>query len=511
MLDIPYESNKYVNLNNLIEEQRKKIVFQQNGKPFLSPLYINACIDTQANLDMREEYIDFLNKGYGHFVSDEIYFNDEKKEWCVIKPQDHSVSVTINIIDKIKVRSLFLSSANLSRQYCLLGSSRMNKKNNNKSSEMFLQEVSNSRCPVATWARYRNVENGLNIATLPNDVSINTINVNMPKGIHDHMLLLRAIACYHKSNNLDTRIVPLIDHFKLNNNSITVDSVLSCIGNEISFLDNCIGNRVGFKILPKIEFRTYKLIVPLDPIENSSTYHKNTDARKSIPVKGLEMQVHPRCLNCSAISGKRLLEIIKNIMVDLLNCAYLGKIKIDICLVNTKALAEKLSYSLIMPCLNDFCEFLCNFLGTKKMTIYDQMKTFTKTVAPILRKMFISRDNYAMCGPFANLTPLGNRLLLVNDSEIISHKYRNAETKHLFSLLNENDIKKVGLSKFMKKANEVKQSLQKNNNIRIKKKKDLKTKKRRTNGIVLKTSLGHMRYITALKKYKVDFPSVADI
>lgn len=501
------DPDKYVNLDYLIEEQRRKILFKQNGKPFLSPNFINACIDKQANVDMQEEYVDFLNKGYGCFVSDEIYLDDVKKEWCVTKPQHYTASVAINIIDKIKVRSLFLSSANLSRQYSLFGSSGMNKKhNNNKSSEMFLQEVSNSRCPIATWARYRNVENTQSIATMPNDVSINTINVNMPRGIHDHMLLLRSIVCHHKSNNADTRILPLIEHFKLNNNSITVDSVLSCVGNEISFLDNCVGNRMGFKILPKIEFRTYKLIVALDDV--SSTYHKNTDARKSIPVKGLEMQVHPRCLNCSAISGRRLLEIMKKIMVDLMNCASVGKIKIDLCLVNAKALAEKLSYSLIMPCINDFCEFLCIFLKTKHMTIHDQMKTFQDIVAPILRKMCISRDNYAMCGPFANLTPTGSRLLSLNDCEIISHKYGNEKTKHLFSILDKDEIRDLGLSNFMKRANEVKQSLHKN--IR-KHKKDLKIKKKRTSGIILKTSLGHRRYITALKNYNIELPSVADI
>lgn len=505
--------NKYMNLDRIIKKQREKITSYRNGKPFLCPFHINASVDTQSYYDTYVEYDKFMQEGCGYMVSDKIYHDTTKQQWVSDKPQECDASIMVNTIDKIKVRSIFLSSANISRQYCLTGSSGVNNKNNNKNCDMFLQEVSDCRSPTATWARYRRVENSLSIAVSPNDVCVNTINVNMPKGVHEHIVLQRIIAVHLTSNNpKGARVVPLTEWHQTNNNSITLDTLFSAVTNSISFPNNQKRDNQGFKILPKAEFRTSKLIIPCDK-DDFSTYHKNTDVRQSYPVKGVEIQVHPRCVNCSAIAGTQLLVIIKPVLVDLLNMGSSGGIIIDICLVNAKAICERLSHSLISPTMNDFCEILCRRLGTYTMNTHDQMKVFKNTVRPILRKIFMSRDNYALCGPFASSVPQGCRLLSINDTELISHKYKNTETEQLFYTFHVDELKNIGLSDFMEKVKQYKQTKQTQLNSvgKTKKKKDLKRKRQRTAGIVHNTSLYQRRYICALQKYNIDLPTPAEV
>jgi hypothetical protein len=510
----PKKVNNYTYLHNAIKAQRNKILLKRNGRRFSSLIHINASVDKQSYNDTVCTYNKFLSAGCGYFVSGKVYFDTAKQCWCLYKPKEGNVYVNINIIDKIKVRSIFLSSANISRQYSMTGTSGVNNRCSKKMRDMFLQEVSNCKDPVATWARYRAVENGLALAVGPNDVSVNTINVNMPRGVHEHILLMRTIACYHKGNNPSARISSLVEHFKLNNNSVTIDSVFSSIKNEISFINECIIKKDDFNILPKAEFRTHKLLMAYNN-DTFSTYHKDTDMRKSIPIKGIEMQVHQRCLNCSAISGNQLLHIIQEIIVDLLNYAQRGKISIDICLVNAKALCEKLSHSLIIPCINDFCEILCRKLGTFRMNITEQMQTFESKVSPLLRKIFMSRDNYAACGVFTSITPLGSRLLTVSDSAIVSHKYRNKETHDLFDTLKESDLSPQ-LRDFMTRVNQHRySSFNDINKVNSKKNtgdiKFIRRKKKRTAGIVYNVACGQRRYITALQKYNIPLPTADEV
>ena len=506
-------SKNYEILKQTVAKQREKIDLRRNGKRFSSLININASIDEQSKCDTIKAYLDFLNNGCDYFVSGKVFFDKDKKVWTPHKPRCADIYANVHIIDKIKVRSLFFSSSNVSRQFSMSGTKGINNRcNNNETGDMFLQEVSNSKDPMATWARYRTVENGLSLAVGPNDVSVNTINVNMARGVHEHILLLRAIACYHEHNNPSARVTPLIEHFKVNNSSATVDTGFSSVKNELSFIHDCVnssGNN-NFNILPKAEFKAHKLVTPCT--ENSfPTYHKETDMRKSIPIKGIEMQVHQRCLNCSAVSGMHLLQLVQQIIVDLLNHAYSGHVSIDICLLNAKALCEKLSNSLIIPCLNDFCEILCRKLGTYRMTLSEQMKTYNEQVAPILRKIFMSRDNYATSGTFATLSPQGSKLLSTNDSGIISHKYRSEETKELFKSISaeemtphlRNFIDKVNLYKTSKYSKNCKQS--RNNQSYLRK------KKKRTGGIIYNAAFCQKRYIKGFQKYNIPLPTSDEV
>lgn len=503
--------NKYVNLHKTIKTQREKICLKRNGRQFSSIAHINGSIDLQSYCDTNRAYNNFVQQGYGYFISGKVYYDEIHQSWSVDKPSQGNIYVNINIIDKIKVRSMFLSTANISRQYHMTGTNGVNNRHGNKNHDMFLQEVSNCKDPMATWARYRTVESGLALAVGPNDVTVNTINVNMPRGVHEHMLLLRTIACHHKSNNCFARIIPLIEYFKLNNNSVTVDSVFSAIQNEISFINRSINNKADFNVLPKAEFRTHKLLTAWDR-ENFFTYHKDTDTRRSIPIKGIEMQVHQRSLNCSAISGPQLLHLIKQTIVDLLNYANSGDIQIDICLANAKALCEKLSHSLIIPCINDFCEILCRKLNTYQMSMKEQMQTYETIIVPILQKIFMSRDNYATCGTFASVTPVGNRLLAANDRTIVSHKYRYKETMDLFATFREDELPS-NLKAFIQKANQYTVSIPNRRKSRNSSNaaKYLRQKKKRTAGIVYNTALCQKRYITALQRYNILLPSPNEV
>lgn len=401
----------------------------------------------------------------------------------------------------------------------------LNNTSKEKIRDMFLQEVSNCKDPVATWARYRTVENGLAFAITPNDVSVNTINVNMSRGTHEHILLLRTIACYHKGKNPSARVTPLVKTFKVNNNSATVDSVISSVQNEISFLqkcNNCSANSI-FNILPKAEFKSHKYLTTVNA-DHFSTYHKVTDTRNSIPIKGIEMQVHQQSFNCSAISGPQLLEIICEIVVDLLNYANCSdNITIDICLVNAKALCEKLSNSLIIPRMNDFCEILCRKLGSYKMTLKNQMKLYQNKVSLILRKIFMTRDNYATAGTFSTFFPSGNKLvgsklLTTDDMSILSHKYGSEATDHIFQLMDETEMPPK-LVKFRKKVQEfanhplhrnkiLKTSLNMSENKTGRKnKKYIKKKRKRTGGIIYNAALCQQRYIQAFQNHNIPLPT----
>ena len=516
----PFSSPRNARIENLILKQREKTTLKRNGKQFSSVAHMNGAVDKQSEIDTFQALEKFTENGYDYIVSGKLFYDKVHRRFTREKlPNDTDpIYVTFNIIDKIKVRSLLLQCAAISHQFSMTGTNGVCSKNLRNFCDMFLQEVANSSSPAATWARYRTIENMLARAISPNDVSVNTINVNMSRGIHEHILLLRLIACHNQLNNPESRIIPLINHFKLNNNSVTIDSVISCIQNEISFLPKCTNNKGNLSIQTKSEFKTHKYLTVLNKDSKFNTYHKETDTRKSLPVKGLEIQVHQRSLNCSAISGPQLLNIVGEIIASLLNDAIeTGKITIDICLVNAKALCEKLSNSLIIPCMNDFCELLCRHLKSHTMTIQEQMHLFENKVAPILRKIFMTRDNYAMAGTFSTVIPLGNKLLSTSDNNILSHKYNEKETYELFEVLTKEEIEAIPkLSEFMKKVKKYKE-----NDIYLHKtlkppkktanKKYIKKKRKRTAGITYNVSFGTKKYINALQKYNIDLPEAKEV
>jgi len=492
----------WINQENVLQHHRNLSCHFRNDKVFFSPFLFNKIVDKQAHEETVHAEDDFRKKGYGFFTTGKIYYNSKTEKWSC-ESNEENIYARINIIDKLKVCSANILTED--SEYELINSeSSIKKINSNKST--FLHEVGNVVYPMGTWIRYKTVST----TRLPlsdagfvnegkrlrrfNDLELNTLNINLTRGIYELINLVRIIIRYYHSNNPNNRMVLLLPQIKLFNTSITVDSIISSITNEASFTSTSLWNKNKLCVkdnylglLPKKSFPTHMIVEPLQESmtpTNQPITRRRTHNFKDI--NAVELQVHPRSLNSSAIDGVRALHIVQKLYIRLLNST-----KIDLFLSNCKSLCELLSRSLISAIMNDFCEMLAWKLKTRHKSKKEQMEYFFYYKEKVFDKLWLSRNNYSQYGPFS-IHPSSSRLLDKYDCELVSHKYKNPNTNKIFEANTETIQKVLNLhpkgdqlyvgaydSKIRKKEMNLNFK-----SIAIKKKKQLYTKRGRTKGIV---------------------------
>lgn len=448
----------------------------KHGRRHWCPVLLNAG-DYLERRDVAWQYGEMSLAGAFSCTSGRIGYDTGDTRWKQIARDDEEsfeASVPVVLFDKIKVFSCVLMMENASRTLAVTGITGVQNRSARVATDAFLQEVSKCASPLGTVARYKLSDlSNLNHAHYHSSDEAYTININMPRGFPELGVNLRSIAAWHRCKNPESRVIPRIVLEEENNNSITADSIISCIRNELTFKKKAV-NSDNFPLLSKAQFRTHKCIVRYtgnhrlvgnnpelypDVINaascscthcrtaNTSSRRKNTFRRHRGRVyycKGAEyrarclsplyekneIQVHDRCFNCSAVSGVKLLPVVCDIGGKLLQDK--NTALIDTALVRASTLLESLANGLLPSHINTFCEILCWQLKTRNMSLLEQMRMYKEELEPILSSLQLSRQNYAQSGSFCQAMIRGHKLVKLDDQSLVSHKYGNDKTMNIF-------------------------------------------------------------------------------
>jgi len=462
------------------EKRRTVVKTTKDGRRHWFPLELNAGLERR---DVAWTYGDRTVSGAFYCTNGRIGYDKRQRRWKQIARDDEESfesTVPVVLFDKIKVISCVVMIENASRTLAATGAvgvqMRAKRGTNEHQTDVFLQEVSKCASPLGTVARYKLVDlSNLNHAHYHVTDEAYTININMPRGFHELAVILRSIAAWHRCKNPESRFVPRVAPEEENNNSITADSIISSVRNELTFKEKAV-NSESFPLLTKAQFRTHKYIVRYtgnrtlagnnpdaypDVINavncscrkcritktfsnRKDTFHRhkgyafydcNDAAYRTqclAPLKEKnEIQVHDRCFNCSAVSGIKLLPVICEIGGKLLQDKQTALI--DTTLVRTTTLLEILANGLLPSHISTFCEILCWQIKTRDMSLPEQMRVY-KELEPLLSKIQLSRQNYAQSGNFCQAVVRGHKLVKLDDQSIVSHKYNNEETVKIFKV-----------------------------------------------------------------------------
>ena len=461
------------------KEKRKTVVkTTKDGRRHWFPLELNGGLERR---DVAWTYGERTVSGAFYYTNGRIGYDERQRRWKQIARDDKESfesNIPVVLFDKIKVISCVIMIENASRTLAATGAvgvqMRAKRGTNEHQTDVFLQEVSKCASPLGTIARYKLVDlSNLNHAHYHVNDEAYTININMPRGFLELAVILRSIAAWHRCKNHESRFVPHVAPEEENNNSITADSIISSVRNELTFKEKAV-NSESFPLLTKAQFRTHKYIVRytgkhtlsgnnpgvypdvINAVNCTCTQCRNTKtcsnrkdtfhrhkgytfcndaeyrAQCLAPLKEKnEIQVHDRCFNCSAVSGIKLLPVICEMGGKLLQDKETALI--DTTLVRTITLLEILANGLLPSHMSTFCEILCWQIKTRDMSLQQQMRVY-KELEPLLSKIQISRQNYAQSGNFCQAMVRGHRLIKLDDRSIVSHKYKNEETVNIFKV-----------------------------------------------------------------------------
>ena len=483
------------------EERRQSIVkLTSDGRRHWFPVEVNAVHGKKERRDVPWEYGARSVEGAFYSVFGRIGYDPSDGQWKQVAQDDEGsffVNTPLAIIDKIKVLSCVLMMENAYKTMALTGAAGVQIRSKKGASDAFLQEVSKLDSK-GTIARYKQSDlSNLHHAHYNTSDELCTVNINMPRGFLELAVNLRCISAWYRSKNRRTRIVPHIVPEQENNNSITVDSIISAVRNEHTFKQKAVNSSI-FPLLEKAPFRTHKSIVRYSgqpkiygnnseskpDITNAAsctcricrenetekkhrfTYHKkkgalffdSNDARHRAEClaplnQSNELQVHNRCFNCSAVSGSKLLPVICDLGGKLLRDTETALI--DLALVRCTAQLELQSNGLLPSHVITFCELLCWKEKTRDMTREEQIKVYKTKLEPVLSQLQLSRQNYAQSGgSFCQALVRGDKLTLLEDQSLVSHKYKNQDTMDIFREKKQNGSgdKPVKLSKHPRRS-----------------------------------------------------------
>ena len=372
------------------------------------------------------------------------------------KTEKKKMMMPINTFDKIKVESVttFFSGAN--RVHLLEGAHglRIRKwKRPEQDTVAFLQSNGKIGFPAGTIMRYKlgnrgNSNHGYGISCR----SVCRLNVNHSRGLPELFVIMRAYAIRHLLNLKGCRVDPFIDGApRLNNNCITADGVIACVGNEDTFRERAIKEGL---FTAKKEFKTARCVIDLaqeyglapsqhDPRELVSVveatrcgcgrcektphsfHRKSTEVFTTLtknqgslvsqalaPLKNsVELQVHDRCLNTSSMIGPQLVGPIANLSCELLRRPDVCDIDPD--LVRLTGMMELSTNGLLPAQLSDLCEMIV----WKKPPGLDM-----RQVEKIMQDVQITRRNFSQSGHFCQRTLLGSKLFTTDGRRYISDK-----------------------------------------------------------------------------------------
>lgn len=442
-----------------------------------SPLMLNAFHENgSVREDFAFEYGTQELLGSFYHCQGFLGFDQLTQQWKQINDfeQDkYKISLPFNIYDKIKVVSCMMVYENIFKGLLDTGSIGVQNKSKNSKSDVFLQAVTKCDNPLATIARYKvKTTSCQKHALYPFFTDACALNINMPRGIEELGVILATMqASLCLNNPSGGRVNFYMVYPQQKNNSITVDSFISCVQNELTFKKKAMKSS-KFKLLSKGRFPTHKYITTYQNSNFKQCQCKkcnkqyNTFHRKKItnakycttyfsedffkealsPLKSInELQVHERCFNCSAVSGPTLLPVIAKMGTELLSDTKTASV--DLALVRVCNMLETKSHGLIPSHISNLCEILCWQLRTRFMTRDKQIEIAKNTIEPMFKNVRLSRQNFAQSGGWCQSLVRGQQLITLPDQALVSHKYKNYKTIELFGMLKQKSVRHSGVKR----------------------------------------------------------------
>ena len=421
-----------------------KLHTSKEGAKYWSPLDLIINPISRKRPDCQWEYANQKVKGSYHNTDSKINLDDSY--------------VHMNFFDKIKVVTCCLITDFTTWSMSLSGVANMERIGiNGKYSNGFLQEVY-KHLDKTTITRY-NVSDNQILSNSLHSLQMFSININTTKGLPEIFYCIHSYCAWLVSCNPNSVTAQFVK-VRQNNNALTIDSIISSVTNEMSFMSNLL--KANPQVSCKPQFRTHKCFMKLpldrlkglenkyDSIIDKALHCKCTKCSRRIsfeeevdkktpkyidlclfPLKCLdEIQVHTRCINSSGIKTPLLMSLLTNFFRQMLDNEDL--IKVDLALANSKSQLEKQSNGLLPLHANMLCEIICWRARTRLMTRRNQCIYYEQNIKPLLSKITFSRYNIAQAGNFFNYLIPGDRMITSNDINLISYKYKNLETIKIF-------------------------------------------------------------------------------
>ena len=266
-----------VNLNDIftiqdIRKRRHVLVrhTHHGSRPFISPIWLNGLRRDGVSFrpDVAWAYGEHVVSGATYCTTGRLGYEEHTGKWKRMARDDHQsypISFNVNLFDKIKVMNASSVRENVTRIHILTGSVGVQNRSANTTCDTFPQEVSKCDEPHGTIALHK-IGDACNTASAHHNAStvLSSTNTNMPRGSYEQIVLLRANAVRTKYACPGSLVEPKIRNVRENNNSITCDSVISSVENELCFKKNAERTDIPFKLVSKGGFRTHKLLIEYD-------------------------------------------------------------------------------------------------------------------------------------------------------------------------------------------------------------------------------------------------------
>lgn len=416
-----YDQSKSLKENVMV--QRNRHCYTCLGNRFRSLWHLNSAKQSKAITLVLKKCIEV---GCFHFHSGGI----TKKDGIWIRQDDSKNAVRVNLVDKLKVITASQSVANAT--YHLASNSLdgvqekapRGKRRSNGAADVFLQGLLKVARPSGTIANYKRTDSTHSCHAhdmYKETMTVNKTNVNLPRGMHEYVVLNRTAMANIVMNCPNSRARLVLDINTGNNNSLTTDSVINAVSNGITFKASASLKNNDFVLAPMTDFGTHKTVAVFG--------QENFENQALAPLKGNEIQVHEHCYNCSAIAGEKLLPAICAKGADLLEE---NNITVSLAVNNAKSLLEVASHSLVPSSMNSFVDLLCWKHCTRKMSREEEMVFFEERLKPLLKTMTITRENYAQSGSFCQYVPKTSNMFYAPEMKLVSHKFKNPVTNKFF-------------------------------------------------------------------------------
>ena len=208
-----------------ISNARRRIRSGAFGLPNrITPDLLNAAAGTSGARATIRLHNNSRYNGLSYFVSGGLVYNEITKRWRVLthaeSPEKHSVVAAANFVDKIKVFTSTFTCSGVSRQQAVLGiegshtkpTTHLRKRDRPISGgrrqqgsyavPTFQQHIGRCSKPPATYLVYRRCDHAraMHAHGSPRDYNASTINVNMPRGELDHIVMNRTRAAGSRSD-----------------------------------------------------------------------------------------------------------------------------------------------------------------------------------------------------------------------------------------------------------------------------------------------------------------------
>ena len=239
--DSSFETTE-ADIMNAKKHAEKMYRTSNTGLVYWNPIELNVSDDDSYRADIQDEFsLRTIDGTFSHVETDFMYQSSD---------QNNQIPVAVNIFHKIKVYTCMFSVEHVTRDIMKSRLFPLQNITASKTSNTFLQQVVKSYNPIGTLARYKLSEN-LCYGHIHTKCAQSLIvcNVNMPRQHYEMITFLRCNAAKYLIMNSYAHMVPLLRYIIQNNQSVTLDSVISSVEREDTFKATLSKNVCPIKII----------------------------------------------------------------------------------------------------------------------------------------------------------------------------------------------------------------------------------------------------------------------